>query len=111
MSRVLTLTARTGHWADGRQGRAGGVPQTPVQRDKQLARACMVPVFTKPDALPGAQVQFALRYRNGQGRTEEAGFDVGGLRHKQTIIMCKFMCMKQFIVGYIQKIKGTNQDS
>lgn len=52
MTRVFSLTARAGHWADGRQGGARGVAETPVQGNEQFTWARVVPVFAQPDALP-----------------------------------------------------------
>lgn len=80
MARVLTLTARTGHGADGRQGRAGRVSQAAVQRDEQLAGARVVSVFAQPDALPRAQVQLAFRYRDRERRAQETCFYVRRLK-------------------------------
>lgn len=50
--RGFALTARAGHRGDGRHGGAAGVPQAAVERDEQLARACVVPMLAQPDALP-----------------------------------------------------------
>lgn len=71
MARVLSLTARAGHWADWRKGGARGVRQATVQGDEQFPGACMVPVFTEPDALPCAQVQFTLRDWNSERGAQE----------------------------------------
>lgn len=79
MARVLSLTARAGHWTDWREGGARGVRQAPVQGDEQLPGARVVPVLAQPDALPRAQVQFALGDGDGERRAQEARLHVGRL--------------------------------
>lgn len=76
MPRGFSLTGGAGHWADGRHGRAARVAQAAVERDEQLARARMVPVLAQPDALPCAQVQLALRYRDSERAAEKARLHV-----------------------------------
>jgi hypothetical protein len=40
----------------------------------------VVPVLTQPDALPGAQIQFAVGDGDGQRGTQETCFHMGRLR-------------------------------
>ena len=58
------------------------VPEGPVDGDKDFSRAGPVPVLAQPDALPGAQVQLAVRHGHSQVRTQEARLHVGGLEKK-----------------------------
>lgn len=39
--------------------------------------ACPVSMLTEPDALPGAQVELAIRDRNGQARPKQDSLDMG----------------------------------
>lgn len=70
------LTGRAGDRRHRRQWAARRIARTARQRDHQLAGAGMVAMLAQPDALPGAQRQFALADRYCQRAAQEAGFDV-----------------------------------
>lgn len=104
----MSWTARVPHPTRGAQVSVVG-SETSLQGDHQLSRSGLVSMLTQPDALPGTQRQTAVADRQGQRRSQEASFDVGGLMSSNIRIVIIIITCWLFGAIVIRRADGRRQ--